>query len=153
MDETRVAILKAEIDSRERDIHDVYVRIENRRESFRDTPEGMDSMAYQIHNLYSAFEQLFETVVRFFENRLEEERYHVDLLRRMRLEIDDIRPALVSGEAFELLDELRRFRHFFRHAYTAELNPQILEDLLVKAERLRQIHRRDVDNFKGRLNS
>ena len=151
MDETRVAILKAEIDSRERDINGVYQRIEKRRESFRDTPEGMDSMAYQIHNLYSAFEQLFETVVRFFENRLEEERYHVDLLRRMRLEIDGIRPALVSGEAFDLLDQLRRFRHFFRHAYTAELNPQMLEDHLIDAERLRQIHRRDLDNFMRQL--
>ena len=53
-----MAILKAEIDSRERDINGVYQRIEKRRESFSDTPEGMDSMAYQIHNLYSAFEQL-----------------------------------------------------------------------------------------------
>ena len=151
MDETRVAILKAEIDSRERDINGVYQRIEKRRESFRDTPEGMDSMAYQIHNLYSAFEQLFETVVRFFENRLEEERYHVDLLRRMRLEIVGIRPALVSGEAFDLLDQLRRFRPFFRHAYTAELNPQLLADHLINAERLRQIHRRDLDNFIRQL--
>ncbi len=151
MDETGVAILKAEIDSRERDINGVYQRIEKRRETFRETAEGMDSMAYQIHNLYSAFEQLFETVVRFFENRLEEERYHVDLLRRMRLEIDGIRPALVSGEAFNLLDQLRRFRHFFRHAYTAELNPRLLEDHLINAERLRQIHRRDLDNFIRQL--
>ena len=151
MDDAGIAILKAEVDSRQRDIDDVYERIENRRGVFRESVEGVDSMAYQIHNLYSAFEQLFETVARFFENRLEEQRYHVDLLRRMRLEIDGIRPALVSDEAFVLLDELRRFRHFFRHAYTADLNPDNLVDLLSKAERLKPVHRRDVAEFLGRI--
>ena len=151
MDEARIAILKAEIDSRDRDIDRIYERIEQRAGIFRETAEGVDSMAYQIHNLYSAFEQLFETVVHFFENRLEEERYHIDLLRRMRLEIEGIRPALVSDGAFDLLDELRRFRHFFRHAYTAELNPDKLDDLLGNVRRLREIHRRDVKKFIDRM--
>ncbi len=151
MDEARTAILKAEIDSRERDIDRIYERIEQRTGIFRQTAEGVDSMAYQIHNLYSVFKQLFETVVHFFENRLEEERYHIDLLRRMCLEIDGIRPTLVSDDAFDLLDELRRFRHFFRHAYTAELNPEKLDDLLGKARRLREIHRQDVVKFMDRM--
>lgn len=151
MDEARIAILKAEVDSRQRDIDDIYRRIKNRRGVFRESVEGVDSMGYQIHNLYSAFEQLFETVARFFENRLEEERYHVDLLRRMRLEIEGVRPALVSDEAFVLLDELRRFRHLFRHAYTTDLKPENLADLLSKAERLRPVHRRDVAEFLGRI--
>lgn len=151
MDDARIAVLKAEVDSRKREIETIYERIEERQARFSETAEGIDSMAYQIHNLYSAFEQLFETVARFFENRLEEERYHVDLLRRMRLEIDGIRPALVSDEAFILLDELRRFRHLFRHAYTADLNPDNLVDLLSKAERLRPVHRRDVAEFLGRI--
>ena len=151
MDQARIAILKAEVDTRQRDIDDVYERIENRRGKFRKTAEGIDSMAYQIHNLYSAFEQQFETVAKFFENRLEEQRDHVDLLRRMRLEIDGIRPALVSDEAFVLLDELRRFRHFFRHAYTTDLNPDNLVDLLSKVERLRPVHRQDMAEFLGRI--
>ena len=151
MDDARIAVLKAEVDSRMREIETIYERIEERRARFSETAEGIDSMAYQIHNLYSAFEQLFETVVHFFENRLEEQRYHVDLLRRMRLEIEGMRPVLVSDEAYILLDELRRFRHFFRHAYTADLKPENLVDLLSKAERLRPVHRRDVAEFLGRI--
>ena len=151
MDDARIAVLKAEVDSRMREIETIYERIEERRARFSETAEGIDSMAYQIHNLYSAFEQLFETVVHFFENRIEEQRYHVDLLRRMRLEIEGIRPVLVSDEAYILLDELRRFRHFFRHAYTADLKPENLVDLLSKAERLRPVHRRDVVEFLGRI--
>ena len=151
MDDARIAVLKAEVDSRMREIETIYERIEERRARFSETAEGIDSMAYQIHNLYSAFEQLFETVVHFFENRIEEQRYHVDLLRRMRLEIEGMRPVLVSDEAYILLDELRRFRHFFRHAYTADLKPENLVDLLSKAERLRPVHRRDVAEFLGRI--
>lgn len=151
MDDARIAVLKAEVDSRMREIETIYERIEERRARFSETAEGIDSMAYQIHNLYSGFEQLFETVVHFFENRLEEQRYHVDLLRRMRLEIEGMRPVLVSDEAYILLDELRRFRHFFRHAYTADLKLENLADLLSKAERLRPVHRRDVAEFLGRI--
>ncbi len=69
----------------------------------------------------------------------------------MRLEIEGIRPALVSDGAFDLLDELRRFRHFFRHAYTAELNPDTLDDLLGKVRRLREIHWQDVEEFMERI--
>lgn len=151
MDDARIAVLKAEVDSRMREIETIYERIEERRARYSETAEGIDSMAYQIHNLYSAFEQQFETVAGFFENRLEEQRYHVDLLRRMRLEIDGIRPALVSDEAFVLLDELRRFRRFFRHAYTTDLNPDNLVDLLSKAERLKPVHLREVAGFLDRI--
>ena len=76
-------------------------------------------MGYQLHNLYGAFEQLFKETARFFENRVDAGSCRADLLRRMQLEIQGIRPALLSAETASGLDELRRFRHFFRHAYTA----------------------------------
>lgn len=62
-----------------------------------------------------------------------------------------IRPALVSDEAFALLDELRRFRHFFRHEYSTDLKPENLADLLSKAERLKPVHRRDAAELLGRI--
>lgn len=153
MDKARLAILKAELKAYEAEVGHVYGRIEGREASFRETGEGIDSMAYQLHNLYCAFEQLFEAVAHFFENRIEPERYHTDLLRRMKLEIEGIRPALVSGEAFSLLDELRRFRHFFRHAYTADLDPDKLEALVGKARQVQDMVRRDMEGFLKQLES
>ena len=151
MDNATFAILKAEIEAGDRAIRHTYDRIDQREADFQKTDEGIDSMGYQLHNLYSAFEQLFETVAHFFENQVEGERYHTDLLRRMKLEIEGIRPALISDEAFTLLDELRRFRHFFRHAYTAELNPDRLEELVATARRLRDLFQRDREAFLAQL--
>ena len=36
-------------------------------------------MGYQLHNLYGAFEQLFEETARFFENRVGEASCRADL--------------------------------------------------------------------------
>jgi hypothetical protein len=151
MDETTFAVLKAEIEDRHADLARMYERLGQRRTDFRKSAEGVESMGYQLHNLYSAFEQFFETIARFFENRIEGERYHTDLLRRMKMEIEGIRPALISAEAFALLDELRRFRHFFRHAYAAELDPDKVEEIAEKAEQVKGIFQRDKDAFLAQL--
>lgn len=151
MDEARLAILKAEMDDCFREIGEVYGRIAQRKSGFRQDVEALDSMAYQLHNLYCAFERLFEVVAGFFENHVEGGRYHTDLLRRMRLEIEGIRPALISGEAFPLLDDLRRFRHFFRHAYAAELDVEKVAALVDKADRLKDISAVDCKAFLDRL--
>ncbi len=87
-------------------------------------------MAYKIHNLYGACEQLFETVASFFENQIGGSRYHVDLLRRMKTKLKGVRPALISSSTYKLLDKLRGFRHFFRHAYKAELDVDKIDELV-----------------------
>lgn len=78
-------MLKAELDDRVRDVERIAERVATRTASFADSPEGTDSMAYQLHNLYGAFEQVLEQVARAFENQVDAARYHTDLLRRMGL--------------------------------------------------------------------
>ena len=108
-------------------------------------------MGYQLHNFYSAFEQLFEEVARFFENQIDEARYHADMLRRMQLEIQGIRPALLSTETAANLDELRRFRHLFRHAYTADLDPDKVADVAAKAMSVQRDFMQDFERFLALL--
>ena len=111
----------------------------------------VDSLAYQLHNLYSAFEQLFEEVARFFENRIDEARYHADLIRRMRLEIRGIRPALLCESTASDLDELRRFRHLFRHAYATDLDPTKVAKLAARVPGIRSAFGQDFERFLTRL--
>ena len=110
MDKGAFAVLEAELRTRSRDISRIGGRIEERLSTFAHSAEGVDSMGYQLHNLYGAFEQLFEEVARFFENQIDEARYHANMIRRMQLEIQGIRPALLSAETASDLDELRHFR-------------------------------------------
>ncbi|MFW6252342.1 MAG: hypothetical protein ACOC4F_00300 [bacterium] len=79
------------------------------------------ALSYLIHNLYTAFESYFLRVAKFFENNLDDASWHRELIDRMRIEVPGIRPALISPEIAEELDELRRFRHRFRNIYKSQL--------------------------------
>ena len=147
MDKGAFAVLEAGLRARVRDISRIGGRIEERLCTFAHSAEGVDSMGYQLHNLYGAFEQLFEEVARFFENRIEGIQYHAELIRRMQLEIEGVRPALLSTETASDLDELRRFRHLFRHAYTADLDPDKVADLAAKAVCIQRDFARDFERF------
>lgn len=147
MDRGAFAVLEADLRARSRDIARIGERIQARLETFAQSAEGVDSMGYQLHNLYGAFEQLFKGTARSFENRVDEGSCRADLLRRMQLEIQGIRPALLSDETAEGLDELRRFRHLFRHAYTADLDPVRVADLAARAARAQRDFERDFERF------
>ena len=66
-------------------------------------------------NTYTCCETIFLRISRLFENHLEESQWHKELLKKMRVEIPGIRKALLTHESYQLLDELRRFRHFKRY--------------------------------------
>ena len=151
MDKESFAVLEAGLESRREELHRLAERIRERRPGFADTPEGVDSMAYQLHNLYGGFEQLFEEVAGTFENQVEGECCRTGLLRRMKLRIEGIRPALLSPETAEILDELRRFRHLFRHAYTADLDPLKVGEIAGRVGELRERFDADLDSFLRQL--
>ncbi len=86
--------------------------------------------AYLLHNLYSALEDLLQEIARTFENRFEDpSQYHRELLKRMTVEVIGIRPEVLGRESFELLDELRAFRHVFRHSYSYALSAERVAQL------------------------
>lgn len=151
MDEKEIALLEAEFLESYDLIERVYEHIFRRQATFRDSEEGVDSIAYRIHNLYGAYERLFEVVANFFENQIEGTRYHADLLRRMKMKIIGIRPALLSSSTAELLDELRRFHHFLRHAYAAKLDADRVSKIVQIALDLKEPFRQDMENFLAQL--
>ena len=111
MEKERIAILKAEIEAQVGEIEKIYVRIDER--SKKKGKAAAESIGYQLHNLYCAFEDLFEIVAKTFENNIHDQcRYHLELLKRMTIAIEGIRPSMLSQEVFVLLDNLRSFRHF-----------------------------------------
>ena len=117
MDKKEIDLLKSDLLKRYASIERIYQRISKQQTTFRDSIEALESMAYQLHNIYGAYEQLFEVVAGFFENQITGNRYHADLLDRMETIIEGMRPALISLSTGKMLDELRRFHHFFRHLF------------------------------------
>ncbi len=150
MDADALKLLKTELAAQSHQIDRIYAKIEER--ALLQSSEGTESLAYQIHNLYSAFEELFEIVARTFENHLADKGgYHLELLRRMNVKVAGARPAFVPDDLLPLLDSLRAFRHFFRHAYGHEMDRRKVDIVLDDARRLRSEYPQMVSRFLTQL--
>ena len=94
---------------------------------FRD----MAAVAYVLHNVYCALESGFEQVSRTFENHITDPaQWHRELLAKMFLEIPAVRPAVLPADLRGFLNDLRGFRHLFRHSYDFQLDPEKLSHLV-----------------------
>ena len=80
------------------------------------------ALGYTIHNLFSIMENACFRIAKFFENNLSESTWHKDLLTRMRLNIEGVRPAFLDDETYYLMDDLRTFRHLFRNLYARPID-------------------------------
>lgn len=87
------------------------------------------ALSYTIHNLYGSIEQYCTRIAKFYENNLSTSTWHAELLERMTLNIEGVRPALFSRDLLWQLDELRRFRHLFRHMYDRPLDSERVEKM------------------------
>lgn len=111
-------------------------------------------VGFLMHNLYSALKELMEEVAKTFENTIEDvSKYHRKLLKRMLINVYKIRPALWSEETFKFLDELRGFRHIFRHAYGYDLDQEKVITLRNKILYSWNMVERDLKRFKNFLES
>jgi hypothetical protein len=106
----------------------------------------------KFHNFYNAIEDLLKIVAAHFENQIADTaRWHTLLLQRMSQEISGIRPAFLAQESYLLLNSLRGFRHFFRHAYGVPIDYEQLQINLNKARQLYSYLEQDLDRFFAAL--
>lgn len=150
MEKERLSLLRASIEAQGTEIERIFDKIEDRQRG--EGEANLESLGYQLHNLYCAFEDLLKIVADFFENHIEESaHYHRALLWRMKMPIDGVRPAFLSKESYKLLDSLRAFRYVFRHAYSYELDSKKLALVVEDALKLRGLYRVEIDRFLEQL--
>ena len=146
MDKSRHLVLAAEVRAQLQQIERIYGLVDEREPI--GGVAGVESMAYQLHNLYGAIEDLFKVVANAFENHVAPGGgYHTEMLRRMTISVPDVRPRVISSETCRLLDSLRGFRHVFRHAYARELDIRKLRIVLDDARAVRGPLANDVEGF------
>lgn len=84
-------------------------------------------VAMSLHHAYQAFESLLIRLARALDLPAPTgERSHQEILDAACLEIPGVRQPVVPAPARRAWQELLRFRHFLRHAYAAELDPDEL---------------------------
>ncbi len=153
--EEKLKVFIAELDAQWKEILKLHTVIEH-KEGVLKTDRGNEdltiSLAYKLHNLYSAYEDMFKMTAKFCENQIEDmSLYHSALINRMRIEIEGVRPSLLSDESYKVLDELRGFRHVFRHAYSYELDAERVIRLSEKTAKLKDTFSSDFSKFKKQV--
>lgn len=77
----------------------------------------LDSVAFNLHSFYTGLERIFELIaVNIEQSKPQGENWHQELLRQMAVEIERVRPPVLSRETRSSLDEYRGFRHVVRPA-------------------------------------
>jgi hypothetical protein len=153
MDSIRISSLIAQIEAQMAQITSVYQTVEARAAALQtDEVVTVEGLAYQLHNLYNACEDLLKLVASAFENQVDDQAgWHRGLVQRMSLTIEGVRPALISAEALPPLQELRSFRHFFRHAYNTPISVPRLLLVLDEARAVYPLLQRDATAFVAHL--
>ena len=155
MEETGISIFLADFDLQVIQIKRIYDHLGEKQKSLvqeKVSPESVESSGYWLHNLYCAYEDLFKIVSAFWENNIGDDgAYHKTLIRRMLLTIEGIRPALLSETSFRHLDEIRGFRHVFRHAYSYGLDDERVLHLLNRVQKEKDNVLGDIQDFRANV--
>ena len=99
-------------------------------------------------NYYTCLETVFFRISQFFENSLDKEKWHSDLLGKMTLRIEGIRERAVSDKSYPLLIEFKNFRHFKRYYFSYDYDWDKLNFLMKKFAELDKTIGADLDNFR-----
>lgn len=108
-------------------------------------------MAEIMVDFYTCLETLFLRISQFFENILEKDKWHSDLLHKMILEIEGVRQAVISDETYSILLEFLKFRHFKRYYFEFDYDWDKLEFLEKKYRQLKPLLEEDLKNFEDFL--
>lgn len=93
-----------------------------------------DGVALNLHGFYSGVEQIFEDIARTVDGAVPDgSEWHISLLRQMTAELGDARPAVISVQTRQFLDDYRGLRHVIRNVYAFNLHPARLSELVENA--------------------
>lgn len=136
-------IIKKEVDSIKRKLE----RLKKEKD-----PENIDShikaVAGSLHSIYTGYESILERIIRAIDGETPLGKdYHLKILRRAITELPNIRPSIISRNTFIILDELRTYRHKFRHIYLYMISPSRIVELANQAIKLHDFFILDIEKF------
>lgn len=113
----------------------VVTRAERALEAARQRPEDqdlyLDSAALNLHDFYSGLERVFSLIASSVDESVPRgHEWHRELLRQMGTDIPQVRPAVLSAQTVQDLEEYLGFRHVVRHIYAFEFDFERVERLV-----------------------
>ncbi|MCS6849174.1 MAG: hypothetical protein RMN52_15830 [Anaerolineae bacterium] len=85
----------------------------------------MTPAALNLHDFYAGIERIFQNIATHVDRDVPAgSEWHRELLRQMSFEAPVVRPAVVSSETADALDEYLRFRQVVSNVYAFEFDAQ-----------------------------
>jgi len=104
-------------------------------------------IAEMMVDYYTCAETVFLRASQFFENHLDDDRWHADLLDRMTLRIEGVRDPVIGEETARWLDELMKFRHFHRYYFELDYDWDKLDYLQTTFSKVVKRLPSDIESF------
>lgn len=131
------------------------------RETDREMPDSPkkkriyeESLALKLHNFYTGCERIFQKIADDINGGTPRSLdWHKRLLKSMSLEIENIRPPVISRETERALEEYLAFRHVVRNIYGFEIESERLKRLIERLSRAFKNLRKDIEGFLNFLRS
>jgi hypothetical protein len=131
-----IPVLIAEIENELSKLYTIVNKIAGQKNR-TDDEEVIESAALRLHNFYTGCERIFNLIAAEVNGATPHEPdWHKRLLNQVALDIDPIRPAIISQQTHSDLSELLRFRHIVRNIYGFELSPDRITHLIDHTMRL-----------------
>ncbi len=107
-----------------------------------------ESLALKLHNFYTGCERIFQKIADDINGGVPRSfDWHRRLLKSMSLEIDNVRPPLISRETERALEEYLAFRHVVRNIYGFEIDSERLGRLVKRLNKTFGSFKADVGGF------
>ena len=107
----------------------------------------LSALAALLHSFYTGIENIFKRIaVELDGEPVSGDSWHRELLRRMKTSAPN-RPALLTEELHDSLNEYLRFRHVFRNAYSFDLDWQKMSPLVLRLEETFQKLEKSLNDF------
>lgn len=128
-----------------RDIREVSSEIPKSRGKRRVYEE---SLALKLHNFYTGCERIFQKIADDINGSVPRSiDWHKRLLKSMSLEIEKIRPSVISKETAKTLEEYLAFRHVVRNIYGFEIDSERLHRLIEKLYGVNERFKKELNIF------
>lgn len=123
--------IRMDVDELEHTVSTVMRHWQRAAVASEDQDAFVNSVALNLHSFYNGLEQLMELVAEEMDGgTLGGDAWHAELLRQMVLELPSVRPAVLSADTAQSLDEYRKFRHRVRNIYATRLNADLMAHLV-----------------------
>ena len=108
----------------------------------------LDSVALNLHGFYSALERIFVLIAKEIDGSLPSgSSWHYELLLQMKTDIKRLRPAVISDDTCQKLDEYRGFRHIVRNVYSFNFSIIRIEPLVERLPGLFEQTKAEINTF------